>query len=299
MASPARRLLPEQAVLGRPALAIVVELAAMELLRGRGQVTVVTRVLRALMGVHERGHVGLLEDLVLHDVAPVARGVAAAEKDEAILPPRPLQGHVVELSSLTAGIESLQVKLHREMLRQRNSQLLDYGTLDAAAARIAALGNSLDAAVSFDDDEELAQHIDRLKTSIETQTALIEDFKTHDSAAQNSLRSYSRFYSGIEANDADGISNASAEMLGKLQEVWLNIARSEAAKRGAPDAVKSAEYRGVTGWTSGGDDAHCIVGNRLLLSNKPAALKDMLDLRAGSGGRAIADSTRTADVAPV
>ena len=93
------------------------------------------------------------------------------------------------LSSLTAGIESLQVKLHREMLRHRSSQLLDYGTLDEAAARIAALGNSIDTAVSIDDDEELAQHIDRLKTSIETQTGLIEDFKTHDSAAQNSWRS--------------------------------------------------------------------------------------------------------------
>ena len=154
------------------------------------------------------------------------------------------------LSSLTAGIESLQVKLHREMLRHRNSQLLDYGTLDEAAARIAALGNSIDTAVSIDDDEELAQHIDRLKTSIETQTGLIENFKTHDSAAQNSLRSYSRLYSGIGANDADGISNVSAELLGKLSMLMFDYIRRperETALKIRPllDQLRTAQDTGL------------------------------------------------------
>jgi hypothetical protein len=83
---------------------------------------------------------------------------------------------------------------------------------------------------------------------------------------------------------------ADAEMLGKLQEILLNLARAEAVKQGNPAAVKSSEYGGVTGWTLGGDDAHCILDNRLLMSNKPAALKAMLDLREGAGGRSIADS---------
>jgi len=86
------------------------------------------------------------------------------------------------------------------------------------------------------------------------------------------------------------VDSADAEMLSKLQEVVLNLARDDAVKRGDPGAVKSREYGGVTGWTFGGDDVHCIVDNRLLVSNKPAALKAMLDLREGSGGQTIADS---------
>jgi hypothetical protein len=86
------------------------------------------------------------------------------------------------------------------------------------------------------------------------------------------------------------VDSADAEILGKLQGVLLNIARGEAVKRGEPGAVKSSEYGGVTGWTFGGDDAHCILDNRILMSNKPAALEAMLDLRKGSDGRTIADS---------
>ncbi|MBL7038599.1 MAG: DUF3352 domain-containing protein [Pirellulaceae bacterium] len=86
------------------------------------------------------------------------------------------------------------------------------------------------------------------------------------------------------------VDSADAEMLGKLQEILLNLARAEAVKQGNPGAVKSSEYGGITGWTLGGDDVHCIVNNRLLMSNKPAALKAMLDLREGSGGQTIADS---------
>jgi hypothetical protein len=86
------------------------------------------------------------------------------------------------------------------------------------------------------------------------------------------------------------VDSADAEMLGKLQEILLNFARAEAVKQGKPEKVASGEYRGVTGWTFGGEDAHCIVGNRFMMSNKPAALKAMLDLREGAGGGSIADS---------
>ena len=86
------------------------------------------------------------------------------------------------------------------------------------------------------------------------------------------------------------VDSVDAEMLTKLQEILLNFARAEAVKQGKPERVASGEYGGVTGWTFGGGDAHCIVGNRFMMSNKPAALKAMLDLREGSGGGSIADS---------
>ncbi len=76
--------------------------------------------------------------------------------------------------------------------------------------------------------------------------------------------------------------------LGQLHELFLGFARGEADKQGHPDRVTSKEYRGVTGWTFGGDEAHAIVGNRLVLSNKPAALRAALDLRADPNGASLA-----------
>ena len=81
-----------------------------------------------------------------------------------------------------------------------------------------------------------------------------------------------------------------AKMLSELNKTLLDFARAEAVKQGEPKRVASGEYAGVTGWTFGGDEAHCIVDNRLIMSNKAGALKAMLDLRDGSGSRSIADS---------
>ncbi len=76
------------------------------------------------------------------------------------------------------------------------------------------------------------------------------------------------------------IDSQDATLLKRLHEIFLQFARDEAAKRGEPDRVTSREYRGVTGWTfNGGEEAHVIVGGRLLISNKPEALKAAIDLR--------------------
>ena len=78
------------------------------------------------------------------------------------------------------------------------------------------------------------------------------------------------------------------QMLRDIHEIFLTIARGEAAKRGDPAIVASAEYRGVTGWTFNGKEAHAIVGNRLLVANKAATLMAALDLRAEPGNRSLA-----------
>ncbi|MHC4176229.1 MAG: hypothetical protein ACYSWU_01910, partial [Planctomycetota bacterium] len=79
-----------------------------------------------------------------------------------------------------------------------------------------------------------------------------------------------------------------AKMLEQLHEILLNFARDEATKQGEAGRVASREYRGVTGWTFGGGEAHAIVGNRLLWSNNPEGLKAALDLRAKAGGKSLA-----------
>lgn len=74
----------------------------------------------------------------------------------------------------------------------------------------------------------------------------------------------------IEAEDA--------EVLRQVHEFILGLAKLDAVNKNEPDRVRSADYRGVTGWTFGGDEFHAIIGNRLILSNKAELIKEVVDL---------------------
>ena len=73
------------------------------------------------------------------------------------------------------------------------------------------------------------------------------------------------------------------QMLNRLHETFLNIARSEAQKEGQSSRVASTQYQDVTAWTFDGKEAHAIISNRLVLSNRPEGLKAVLERRNGSG----------------
>ena len=88
----------------------------------------------------------------------------------------------------------------------------------------------------------------------------------------------------VDAEDED--------MLRRLHEMLLNIARSEAEKKGFPDRVESKRYSGVTAWTFDGKEAHAIIGKRLVMANRPEGLKAILDLRAGAGGESLASNPK-------
>ncbi|UCD50409.1 MAG: hypothetical protein JSW27_23155 [Phycisphaerales bacterium] len=79
-------------------------------------------------------------------------------------------------------------------------------------------------------------------------------------------------------------------LLERLHEIFLSIARAEAAKQGHADRIASKEYDGVTAWTFDGNEAHAIIGKRLILANRAEALKTVLDLRAQKEGATLADS---------
>lgn len=79
-----------------------------------------------------------------------------------------------------------------------------------------------------------------------------------------------------------------AGLLEEVHEFTRVVARGEAEKRGQPNAVVSAEYRGVTGWKFGPNEAHTVIGNRLVLTNKPDWLKAAVDLRADPNGASVA-----------
>ncbi len=79
------------------------------------------------------------------------------------------------------------------------------------------------------------------------------------------------------------------QMVTEIHDLLRTIASGEAAKQGVPGRVASADYRGITGWTFGPGESHALMGSRLLLANKPEALKAaidrQLDQTAGDGGQ--------------
>ena len=76
------------------------------------------------------------------------------------------------------------------------------------------------------------------------------------------------------------IDGEDADLLGRLHEMALAIAQGEAEKAGQPGRVASADYRGVTGWTFNGEEAHAILGTRFVLANRAEALRAVIDLKA-------------------
>ncbi|MEE8451311.1 MAG: DUF3352 domain-containing protein [Thermoguttaceae bacterium] len=77
------------------------------------------------------------------------------------------------------------------------------------------------------------------------------------------------------------------EMLKKLHNILLTFAKAEAEKEGQPDRVRSAEYRGVSGWTFNGKEAHAIIGNRMIFASESKALLRMIDLRADENAKSL------------
>jgi len=79
-------------------------------------------------------------------------------------------------------------------------------------------------------------------------------------------------------------------LLNRLHEIFVNIARSEAQKQGDAERVASSQHNGVTMWTFDGNEAHAIIGKRLIFSNRSEMLKATLDLQAQPGGASLASS---------
>jgi hypothetical protein len=79
-------------------------------------------------------------------------------------------------------------------------------------------------------------------------------------------------------------------MLERLHEMLLNMARSEAEKQGQPGRVASLQYGDVTAWTFDGKEAHAIIGKRLIYSNRPEGLKAALELRSKANSASLASN---------
>ena len=77
-------------------------------------------------------------------------------------------------------------------------------------------------------------------------------------------------------------------LLKDLHGVLVEIAKGEAAKQGHPDRVASKEVLGVTQWTFNGEEAHALIGKRLVFGNRAETLKAALELRNKPDGPSLA-----------
>ena len=68
-------------------------------------------------------------------------------------------------------------------------------------------------------------------------------------------------------------------LLTKLHAAIIDLIEADAASKGRASTAKSEEYEGVTGWSFGKNEAHAIVDDLLLVSNKAEALQAWIDRR--------------------
>ncbi|MDP6544451.1 MAG: DUF3352 domain-containing protein [Phycisphaerae bacterium] len=78
------------------------------------------------------------------------------------------------------------------------------------------------------------------------------------------------------------------KVLKETHDLLLFLIESEAEKKGSPARLPSTKYAGVTIWSMGPNQAHAIIGRRLMIANSPEVLKAALDLRAKTGGKSVA-----------
>jgi hypothetical protein len=78
------------------------------------------------------------------------------------------------------------------------------------------------------------------------------------------------------------------QMLERIHDFFLNIARSEAQKKGKYDLVKSKKYNGLTTWTFDGKETHAIINKRFIFSDNSDMLEDVLQQRSKTNPASLA-----------
>ena len=93
-----------------------------------------------------------------------------------------------DVSAVTSEIKSLQVKLHRDILRYRTSRTNQYDSLNESVRQVSSLNESLPhpSGSYANEHNGLEKELETLKNSIVQQAVLIEKFKTSNSVLQNS-----------------------------------------------------------------------------------------------------------------
>lgn len=129
---------------------------------------------------------------------------------------KPLQ----ETNNLTNSLKQYQAQLHRDVLRYRSGKINQYDTLNKSLSRIDDASRSISSFNSEHDSSSLTQSINILVNDLRLQRDLIENFKTYNAVAHNSLLYFYRlsndYYESHKANN-----EALENTIGKLTTLIL------------------------------------------------------------------------------
>jgi hypothetical protein len=78
------------------------------------------------------------------------------------------------------------------------------------------------------------------------------------------------------------------KVIKEAHDLLLFMIESDAEKKGQPARLSPTKYAGVNMWSLGPNEAHAIIGKRLIIANSPETLKAALDLQAKTGGKSMA-----------
>lgn len=84
------------------------------------------------------------------------------------------------------------------------------------------------------------------------------------------------------------VDSLDAEAPKALHDLLLLLAGARADGSGQQDPIRPTRVGDVDTWSLGPQEAHAVIGRRLVIANGPEVLKAALDLRAGSGGKSVA-----------
>jgi hypothetical protein len=73
------------------------------------------------------------------------------------------------------------------------------------------------------------------------------------------------------------VTPADAGLLERASRTLIELARQDAADHGRPDPVKSAEYRGITGYAVGPKVSYAVVQGKLVIADRADTLKAVVD----------------------
>lgn len=71
-----------------------------------------------------------------------------------------------------------------------------------------------------------------------------------------------------------------AKVLNELHAAIVELVEADAKNKGKDSPIKQQEYNGAAGWSFGKNEAHVILGDTLVVSNRSEALKQIVDRRA-------------------
>ena len=84
------------------------------------------------------------------------------------------------------------------------------------------------------------------------------------------------------------VDSLDAEAPKAVHDMLMSMAGGGADNDGQPGGIPPTKIGDVDTWSLGPNEAHAIIGRRLVVANGPKTLKAALDLRAGSGGLSVA-----------